>query len=222
MCDIVMRCLGEVVVTFEAPTGAAPAAGRTVGLYLLELSPAAARARQDGVLQFSARLLVTTWAPDAAAAADDLAELAFACLAVADLDVDFEPLPAAAWSAFGVAPRASFMLRAPVRRTRTQGAGGPPVRVRTLHLGALRRTLAGVLLAQDDRPVAGARIDLPALDQTTMTGADGRFRFASVPSAGTISLQVQARGMVALYEVPASEAGAPIPPLKIDLSQPQP
>lgn len=218
---IVRGCLGEVATTFEPPAPAVPAA-RTVGLYLLELNAASPQARQTRLLQFSARLLVTTWAPDVAVANDDLMELAFACLEASELEVDFEPLPVAAWSAFGVAPRPSFTLHAPVRRTRTPRAGGPLVRARVLRVNALRGSLAGTLIAHDDSPLAGAHIDLPDLDRATTSDHAGRFRFDAVPSGDAVQLRVRVRGILALFEVQVSEGGESLPPLRIDLSQPQP
>jgi hypothetical protein len=74
--------------------------------------------RQPLRLQFEARFLVTAEAPDPSAAADDLADLAFAALDAADCECDLTPLPAAAWHALGTPPRPSFTVAVTVRRDR--------------------------------------------------------------------------------------------------------
>lgn len=130
---LVQRCLGDVPVHHALP-GPVPSQGeRRVGLYLLELAPGATPVRQPLRLQFDARFLVTTEAPDPSAAADDLADLAFAALDAADCECDLTPLPAATWQALGTPPRPAFTVAMSVRRDRAV-VPAVPVRVAVLKL----------------------------------------------------------------------------------------
>jgi hypothetical protein len=132
LIELARRALGEVTITHEPPVAAAPAA-RCVGLYAFEFAPAATPARQTTLLQFNARFLVTVTDADAAKAAQGLATLLLAALEEPGVEVGLEPLPAACWSAFGVAPRPCFTLSAPVRQTRALHSA-PPVREAVLRL----------------------------------------------------------------------------------------
>lgn len=134
---LVQRALGEAALSHVSH--AMPAAETTgscrVNLYFAEVGPVTLQpqAQPARIQQFNARFLVTTWASDAVAAADDLTELLLTALAEPEVEVDLQPLPPAAWSAFGLAPRPSFMLAVPVRRVRAQQPA-PPVREAVLRL----------------------------------------------------------------------------------------
>jgi hypothetical protein len=189
----VQTTVGAVEVWLGAPRPEAGGSG--VSLYLMELVPAPApQGGRRPPLQFSARYLVTTWAADAHEAHRLLEELLFAAMDATDLEVDLEPLPGAAWAAFGVAPRPSFLVRVPMRRERPERpvklVRVPPV-VETVPVAALQ----GVVVGPADVPLAGARVELPALGLATRTDPDGRFRFGSVPAEGPpLLLKVSARG----------------------------
>lgn len=219
---LVQRRLGDVGVVHGAPTAAA-AAQRSIGLYLFEFASAAAQSKQERGLQFNARFLVTASAADDSQAADDLAELVFAALDEGEFTVDLEPLPAATWAAFGTVPRPSFTLTAPVRRLRERRPARP-VRETVLRLTAQTVPLRGCLLEQDETPLAGARVDLPAFGSSTLTDAEGRFEFASVPVGRSLRLLARARGVDAVFDIEV-EAGAAPPacfPLHISLLPAQP
>ena len=184
---------GAVEVWLGEPRREAPGTG--VGLYLMELVPAPPpQGGRRPPLQFSARYLVTAWAPDTRAAHQLLEELLFAAMDAPELEVDLEPLPGAAWAAFGVAPRPSFLLRVPVRRERPERpvklVRVPPV-VQLVPVA----TLEGVVVGPSNVPLAGARVELPALGLATRTDPDGRFRFGSVPAEGPpLLVKVSAKG----------------------------
>lgn len=57
------------------------------------------------------------------------------------------------------------------------------------------RALYGIVLGPSDTPVAGARVELPALGLSASTDTAGRFRFRSVPGGSeTITLRISAKG----------------------------
>ena len=92
-----------------------------VSAYLFDLLPTQpSRGNGRAPLQFTARYLVTAVGESAEAAHVILEQLAFAALESSELEADFEPLPAAAWSAFGLAPRPSFFVKALVQRSRAE------------------------------------------------------------------------------------------------------
>ena len=218
---LVQRRLGDVSLLHGAP--AAAPVQRSIGLYLFEFAPAAAPSKQERGLQFNARFLVTAWAADETQAADDLAELVFAALDEGEFEIDLQPLSAATWAAFGVVPRPSFTLSSPVRRLRVRRPA-PPVRETVLRLTAQTVPLRGVLLEQDETPLAGVRIELPALRRAALTDAQGRFEFASVPVGSALRLLARARGVDAVFdiEIEAGAASSLFFPLHISLLQAQP
>jgi hypothetical protein len=215
---IVRSALGDIAVSHAPPQDSPANAPRSAVLYCFEIAPAVAPARQRLALQFNARFLVTTACADAAAAADDLAALAFAALDETGLEVGLEPLPTAVWAALGTAPRPSFTVTVPVRQVRPSQPVSP-VREAVLRLGVAVAPLRGLLLAHDDTPLAGGRIELSALGLSTRSAADGSFAFASVPAGRTLRLLASARGCSADFQVQAG--GAEAVRLNIDLSHPQ-
>lgn len=185
--------LGKVAICFDAP--GKPAAERSVGLYLLELAPLSPpRGSKAAPLQFGLRYMVTTAAEDAAAAHRDLGELAFAALANPEFEVDFEPLPAATWAAFGAAPRPAFSIRMPLRKARTEHAVQQVRQPLVLEQSPIVG-LRGAVLGPGDVPLSGAWVELASLGQSTHTDHKGRFRFAGVPAQGSLRLRVRAKGV---------------------------
>ncbi len=82
--------------------------------YLLEiLRTPVARTDKRAPLQMSLRFLVCTWATKQDRANEILLQLAFAAMEQEGWDLEFEALPVHAWSAFGISPRPSFVLRIP-------------------------------------------------------------------------------------------------------------
>jgi hypothetical protein len=178
----VQSVVGTVEVRLLPPSATHQGSG--VGLYLLDLidSPPA---RQNGrtPLQFGLRYLVTAWADDPEEEHRLLGELAFAALDDADFQVELNPLPAAAWAAFGLPPRPSFVLRVPIRRPRPE----PPtklVRAPIQVQSAALSTLFGEVLGPNDAPLFGVTIEYPALQRFERTDLKGRFQFASIPQDG--------------------------------------
>jgi hypothetical protein len=165
-----------------------------VSLYLLELTEnPSPRTSGPQPLQLQLRYLVTTSARQPEEAHRLLAELLFAALETEKMQVEMEPVPVALWQAFGVAPRPAFTVRVPLlkeRKTRPVRRVLEPVVVEAAPLAALE----GVVLGPGDVPLAGARVELPALNVSTGTDFRGRFRFAAVPRDATATLRVQARG----------------------------
>ncbi|MCU0518329.1 MAG: DUF4255 domain-containing protein, partial [Oscillatoria sp. Prado101] len=81
------------------------------------------RGSQRTPLQAAARYLVTTWAGTPEDAHRLLGDLLFAAMDSAAFQAELNPLPAAAWTAFGLPPQPSFVLRVPLQIARPQ----PPV-----------------------------------------------------------------------------------------------
>src|SRR6266850_5283921 len=96
-------------------------AGRGVGLYLLELvqSPPPSSNKRPP-LQLALRYLITAWSGTPEDAHQMLVALMFAAMENKEFQVELEPLPVTVWTAFGVPPRPSFILRVPLRQERPQ------------------------------------------------------------------------------------------------------
>ncbi len=173
--------------------------GRGVGLYLLELVPLPApRTGKRPPLQLSLRYLVTAWSEKPEDAHEILAQLMFAAMDNKDFQVDLEPIPLTAWTAMGVPPQPSFVLRIPLRQERPE----PQTKlVRELRLESSPLiSFHGLLLGPGETPLAGCRVEIPALHLSTITDYKGRFTFPGVPAAGSKQLLVKAKG----FELPVS------------------
>ena len=177
---------------------AAPAAsetGRGVSVYLVELlrTPPPRGARRPP-LQISLRYLVTAWAETSAEAHRMLGELVFAAMEQPELEVERDPVPVALWTALGVAPRPSFVLRVPLQLERPEPTA-PLVRVTPVVRQSPMQSLHGLVCGPGDVPVMGARVELPALHLSTNTDSQGRFHFPAVPSDPPVKfVLVRAKG----------------------------
>jgi hypothetical protein len=185
--------VGEVPVSLTPP-GREEGGEAGVGLYLLDLGESPSpRTTGPQPLKLQLRYLVTASASDPSEAHRLLAELLFAALETAEMEVEMEPVPLALWQAFGVAPRPAFTVRLPLikeRKTRPMRRVLEPLVVQATPLAQLD----GVLLGPGDLPVAGARVELPSLKVAARTDFRGRFRFTAVPPDVPEVLRVQARG----------------------------
>jgi Carboxypeptidase regulatory-like domain len=168
--------------------------GSAVSLYLMDLRNAPpARGGNRPPLQVVLRYLVTARAQDPAEGHRLLGELVFAAMEAPEMEVELEPLPVALWRAFGVPPQPAFVLRMPLRRERPE-----PVVPRVRQPLVLRTepaiSLQGTVVGPGDLPIAGARVELPAVARSTRTDHRGRFAFAGVPASGTRTVRVSAKG----------------------------
>src|SRR5205823_11725342 len=80
-----------------------------VSLYLLALAdPPAAWMNRQPALRVALRYLVTTWAQDNEEAHRLLGKLVLAVMERREYELDLAELPAAIWTALGIAPRPAF------------------------------------------------------------------------------------------------------------------
>lgn len=185
--------LGDVDVSLAPPGGCAEQ--NCISLHLLDLLQAPpAELGRSKYFSLSLRYLITAWHQDPAVAHRWLGELVFAAAEHADFELELEPLAAEAWSAFGAAPRPSFLLRVPLEQAReTQ-----PVR-RITELPIIQdRVLArfeGVLLGPGDLPVVGARIEIPGIDRHAVSDRNGYFCLTAIPADPVRkTLRIRAKG----------------------------
>jgi len=169
--------------------------GRGVGLYLLELvqSPLPS-ANKRPPLQLVLRYLITTWSDKPEDAHQMLVALMFAAMENKDFQVELEALPTTVWTAFGVPPRPSFILRAPLRQERPEPQT-KLVRERPRVEMSPIVGLHGLLLGPGAIPLSDCRIEIPALHVSTSTDYRGRFYFPAVPASGNKQLVVKAKGV---------------------------
>jgi hypothetical protein len=183
----------DVDVHFTAPKSAEEFKG--IGLYLLELAvmPPPSTAKLPP-LQIALRYLVTSWSDDPENAHRLLGDLIFAAMENPEFEVELQPVPMTVWSAFGVPPRPSFVLRVPLQRERAQP------KVKTVRIASVVTTMAtgslhGIVSGPGDIPLSGAEVQVPALRLITHTDARGRFRFSALPGEGRpVTLRVKAKG----------------------------
>lgn len=185
--------VGEVSVVLGPPRQVE--GQRSVSLYLLSLAdPLPAWANRQTGRQIALRYLVTTWAADEEQAHALLGTLVFAALEKREYELELEEIAASVWSGLGIAPRPAFTLWVPCaveREARVVELVRGPLVVQ----GAPVRSLYGVVFGPGDIPVAGASVELPALQLRGHTDPKGRFFFASIPGESQrAQLVVKARG----------------------------
>ncbi|MGK7872173.1 MAG: carboxypeptidase regulatory-like domain-containing protein [Xenococcaceae cyanobacterium] len=203
----VSTVLGEVQVSLAAPQDASE--GKGVSLYLMDLlcQPPEHDSRQ---VKFKILLyyLVTTWAEEPEEAHRLLSELVFATLEVLEFEVQLEPVPISVWTAFQIKPRPSFRLCIALERILHQQAA-PPVIVSPIIQSSPNTSLLGFVLAANELPLVGAKVELPALKLATRTNNEGQFRFANLPATSAPKiLKIKAKGRE--FEVTWEEGVSPL------------
>jgi len=152
-------------------------------------------------LQVDLHFLVSAASPRPESELRMVGELMFAALARDDLEVELAPVAPAVWQALGAAPRAAFILRLPFRREVPEPRA---LRVRAPLVAQVvgSAPLWGQVLGPGGIPLAGAAVEVPALELFTSADADGRFRFASVPADPPPKVVVRAKGTVQTFAGP--------------------
>lgn len=168
---------------------------RCIGLYLLDLLPTTpSELGPSKLFQLSLRFLVTSWADTPEASHRLLGEVALSVAEHPVYDLELVPLPAQSWSAFGVAPRPSFMLRAPLQQERSQPVVKlvrEPIIIRESPLVALE----GVIVGPENIPIMNAYVELISPQRSTYTDKKGRFLFTGVPAEPSRKrLRIKAKG----------------------------
>ena len=168
---------------------------RGVSLYLLALANAPSEwAHRKPTMLVALRYLVTTWAEGEEEAHALLGKLVLAVMEKREYELELSELSATMWTALGIAPRPAFTLYAPLPleqpKPTTKLVHGPLI----VHSASVI-SLHGIVLGPSDVPIAGARVELPALQLSNYTNVQGRFYFSTVPPHG-IQLIVKARGQV--------------------------
>jgi hypothetical protein len=197
---------GQVEVSTTPP--AAGRQGTGVSLYLLGLQTRPPLRGTEGVppLQVGLRYLVSTWSDDPARAHRLLGQLVLAAMADAELEVDLEPLPPVAWSAFGLPPQPAFTVVTVLRQERPVPAPRLVRQLRVESSGLV--SLAGTVVGPGDLPLAGAQVELPALNLAAETDWRGAFAFAAVPGQPPVKhLVVRARGRELAVDADLAAAG---------------
>ena len=185
LLDWVGETLPGVTVSAAPVDGNDVADGVTVRL--MRLAPLSQPRHADHVRQaMTLDYRIAVRAPEAFTEQQRLADLAFAAMDSAEIELVADPiveLPASVCASLVVrvqAERSRDLPRAPLVRE-------PPV----LRLGPLD-WIEGTVLGPGDQPIARARITLGNGEIVATTGADGRFRFRALADS-TIAATVRAR-----------------------------
>ena len=255
MIDQFDECLSfwvESVVAGIKTSFAAPKDGEetlAVNLYLLELADDPLRhSSGHPTIQPSLRYLVTTSAGEPKDAHDLLGRLFYAALKhprlVVDLnvkfefnlDVELEPVSSQLWSAFGIAPRPSFILRIPLPQEWPipQPEKAPPVTQGLAPAAGELVALYGLVLGPHDTPLSSARVEMISLwdgpknpthlqdvplttsytqlERAAYTDPKGRFSLPGIQSEPAAkSLLVRARGQEQIFIIQETgSADAPV------------
>lgn len=176
---IIVMCLKELIQESQ-PSGAARPSGAT-----------------QPPLEISLFFRVTAYAESPEIVQRLLMKLIYAAIEEPGFEVGRQPL--AETLVNGIAAP-SFLLKVHQRRERLQ-AHVPRVRQPAKISYSPITSLAGVVLASDDMPLSGVRIELPALKRVTHADTKGQFRFAHVPVEPPVKqLRIIAKGREYFFE----------------------
>lgn len=205
--DWAQRVLETVQITLAPPNNSQ--SGQGVSLYLMSIASAfPSHAGGRPPLQVELRYLVTTWADQPEEAHRMLGQLAFAAMESSEFELEFVPLTPYDWLAFATTPRPAFVLRIPARLVRPE-PDTPLVDAPLVLQSTPTVTLHGRVLGPHDIPLPDVRVELPALQLTNRTDAQGWFRFSTVPAEPrTRQLRISAKGrqIDVAVEQPASSS----------------
>lgn len=208
-----------------------------VNLYLLELADDPLRHRTGHpTIQPTLRYLVTTSAGEPKDAHDLLGRLFYAARKRPDFEVELEPVSSQLWSAFGIAPRPSFILRLalPDEWPAPQPKNILPVTQGLVPAVGELVLLYGLVLGPNDTTLASARVEMIALwegpktpshlqevplttnysqlERAAYTDSKGRFSLPGIQAAPAAkTLLVRTRGQEYIFIV--IETGAPDTPV---------
>ena len=203
LSDWVVSVLDGFAVTVGCPPKPATGEAPVAWIHLMDLAAAPALRRSSQTPpRLGLRYLIAVAAPTVAATHAALGSLAFAAIERTDMDmeVDWEPLPAAYWAALGAEPRPVLVVRKTVALNRTELAAPRVQQVKTRISVAV--PLVGQVLGPRDTPLSGAHVELPTLTQSTRCDQQGKFRFPSVPKEPKgQTLRISAKGQVRSYQV---------------------
>ncbi|HEY0048008.1 MAG TPA: hypothetical protein VGB68_01895 [Pyrinomonadaceae bacterium] len=183
---------GDLEISFAAPL--AETEKPSVYLYLLDVLPTPpGRGVRLPPLRITLRYLVVPQAKTPGESHRLLGKMLVSAMENAEFEVEKEPLSLDLWRAFGIAPRPAFILRAAFKHDRKEQIA-PPVREPVRLRQALLESLQGQI-SLNRIPLVSAKVEIPLLKVFTQTDADGKFRFASLPSEPQDkSLLIRAKG----------------------------
>lgn len=199
----------ESEITLAPPQRMPPQSGKVISIYLFDLAKAKGVQRiEPGATRVLLRYLVTAWAARPEEAHELLAAVAFAALDQEEFEVEFCSPADAFWAALGVPPQPAFVLQLLLIQDR------PASRAKAIRRPLVVQTtpmapLFGQVLTSDEVPLAGMRVELPALNRSTTTDLSGRFHFSSLPFGSSHQrLRILGKGRELSIEVaqPWSEA----------------
>lgn len=172
------------VVLLERPANTSETLSVRIHLLCVRNEPAARSSVNELRLQVLLQYLITTSGPDSINEHKLLWDLIVSAVEQSrnvGWRLDFAPLSSSDWAAFGVVPQPSFILGVPVAHEWEQ-ADVPRVR----HPPELEASpgieLSGTVVGPENFPLSGARVELPSLQLTSVTDAEGKFLFSPVPS----------------------------------------
>ena len=184
----------------------------TVGLYLLDAIPEAARMPAPQPLQIYLRYLVTTSGPDAIEAPGRLGELMFAAMNHANWEVEKGGNDPGLWTALGIPPQPAFRLRVPVRFARTTRKA-PLVHSPLEIQGAKMSPVHGVVVGPGGVGIADARVEWVDMNLWTRTDPRGQFGFPAAPPLDSASIRLEVKGRVLVIpgkDLPRTDRGVEI------------
>ena len=181
----------------SADDGADGVTGLLVWPLALLPEQALRNAGQREPLRFQVRHLVT-------GEVDALDRVLVAAVQAGDLSISLDPPSDQAWLAFGVEPRPALLIDMPARVGRPTPAV-PLVRGPLQVRGAPPVAVSGRVLAPNDQPLAGMRVEVVSTGAWTYSDAAGRFAFAAVPEESPVRLALQGKGRRLVAEISSGQ-----------------
>jgi hypothetical protein len=185
---------GSISCSLGAP--AAGAAGQGFSCYLLDIHETNYLSQANQLpLNLTLRYLVTAWAAKPEDAHRLLDRVITRAINEPQLESEFQPVPLELWRALQILPQPCFFLRVLVRLERVKPKEAPMARELRLDLEPVA-SLSGRVLGPKDTPIMNAVVELPTLNLSALTDANGNFHLNGLPGGSSVKthLHIRARG----------------------------
>lgn len=185
--------LGEVKFSLDVPSDSLE---ESINLYLLEILPGQeARGTARPPLRLTLHYLVSAFCKETSQAHRNLSSLAFSVLENREWNIVKRENLSSIWKDFGLAPRPSFLLEVPCRKSRPEKTAPPVTQPHVLERTPLEQ-LNGLVLGPNNFPMAGMRVEILGTGRVTKTDHNGKFRIPGFPAQLKNKLEFKLRSQI--------------------------
>ncbi len=195
----VKETLEDVKFSLDVPSDSVKE--ESVNLYLLEILPGQeARGTGRPPLRLTLHYLVSALGKETSKVHRNLLSLAFSVLENREWKIAERENLSSIWRDFGLAPRPSFVLEVPCRKSRPEKVAPPVKQPLALEITPIEQ-LNGLVLGPNDFPMARTRVEILGTGFVTKTDHNGKFRISGFPAKLKNKLEFKLRSQVVSGQV---------------------